>query len=439
MKFVRYSLIAVAATAFSLAAYLTYQAETKPEEITIKVTPYSELESAHVHEAQADDTTPNAEEANQDHDNIARIHYFVKVGDTLSTIFSSWGVPYETTQKLLEADLTSLKLDTIKPGDHLEFVVDRDTKTLQQVIFHESLVERSTYTQNDDGTFAYDFVEEPGEWREEMYSGEINGSFSSSAHRQGLTTTQIANITRVLRDKVNFARELRAGDSFHVLVRRQYVDDHLTGNTEVQGIAITMRGKDVEAFLAEDGRFYDRDGNSLEQAFNRYPIDKQFRRITSPFNPNRRHPVTGRIQPHNGTDFATPVGSPVYSTGDGKVIAVRNHPYAGKYLVIEHNSVYKTRYLHLSRFLVKKGDHVKRGQKIALSGATGRLTGPHLHFEVLVRNRAVDSMTADLPLASSIPNKDKPAFLARVSEFDDMVATEQNASNAKANEDKKTS
>lgn len=439
MKFVRYLLIAVATTAFSLAAYLTYQAETKPEEITIKVTPYSELESAHVHEAQTDDTAPNAELATQDHENIARIHYFVKVGDTLSTIFSSWGVPYETTQKLLEADLTSLKLDTIKPGDHLEFVVDRDTKTLQQVIFHESLVERSIYTQNDDGTFAYDFVEEPGEWREEMYSGEINGSFSSSAHRQGLTTTQIANITRVLRDKVNFARELRAGDSFHVLVRRQYVDNHLTGNTEVQGIAIKMRGKDVEAFLAEDGRFYDRDGNSLEQAFNRYPIDKQFRRITSPFNPNRRHPVTGRIQPHNGTDFATPVGSPVYSTGDGKVIAVRNHPYAGKYLVIEHNSVYKTRYLHLSRFLVKKGDHVKRGQKIALSGATGRLTGPHLHFEVLVRNRAVDSMTADLPLASSIPNKDKPAFLARVSEFDDMVATEQNASNSSANEGKKAS
>ncbi|MFA0544537.1 peptidase M23, partial [Vibrio sp. 10N.222.52.B7] len=73
------------------------------------------------------------------------------------------------------------------------------------------------------------------------------------------------------------------------------------------------------------------EGNSLEQAFNRYPIDKQFRRITSPFNPYRKHPVTGRISPHNGTDFATPVGSPVYSTGDGRVIAIRNHPYAGKY------------------------------------------------------------------------------------------------------------
>ncbi|MFA0071441.1 peptidoglycan DD-metalloendopeptidase family protein, partial [Vibrio breoganii] len=121
-----------------------------------------------------------------------------------------------------------------------------------------------------------------------------------------------------------------------------------------------------------------------------------------------------RISPHNGTDFATPVGSPVYSTGDGRVIAIRNHPYAGKYIVIEHNSVYKTRYLHLSRFLVKKGHQVKRGQKIALSGTTGRVTGPHLHFEVLVRGRAVDSMKANLPLASSILPENKGAFLARV-------------------------
>ncbi len=89
--------------------------------------------------------------------------------------------------------------------------------------------------------------------------------------------------------------------------------------------------------------------------------------------------------------------------------------------MIEHNSVYTTRYLHLSKFLVKKGQQVKRGQKIALSGATGRLTGPHLHFEVLVRNRAVDPMKADLPLATSILNSDKPEFVARIAAFDEKV------------------
>ncbi|MDG2898550.1 peptidoglycan DD-metalloendopeptidase family protein, partial [Vibrio parahaemolyticus] len=180
---------------------------------------------------------------------------------------------------------------------------------------------------------------------------------------------------------------------------------------------------EVAAFLAEDGRFYDRAGNSLERAFNRYPVDRAYRRITSGFNPKRKHPVTGRVTPHNGTDFATPIGAPVYSTGDGKVIAVRKHPYAGNYLVIEHNSVYKTRYLHLNKILVKKGQVIKRGQKIALSGNTGRSTGPHLHFEVLVRNRPVDAMKADLPIAKSLPNIQKPSFLARVSEFDYLVET----------------
>lgn len=346
----------------------------------------------------------------------------MKVGDTLSNIFSSWQLPYETVQKVMEADLESLKLDTIKPGDHLELLLDSDSKQLVELIYHESLVEQAAFTRNNDGSFTYKFHEIPGEWKEKLYAGSVHGSFSTSAYKAGLTTNQIANITRTLKDKVNFARELRAGDSFNVLVKEQYTDDHLTGKTEIQGISIQLRNREVAAFLAPDGLFYDREGNSLEQAFDRYPVDRKFRRITSSFNPTRRHPVTGRISPHNGTDFATPVGSPIYSTGDGRVVALRDHPYAGKYLVIEHNSVYTTRYLHLSRFLVKKGQQIKRGQKIALSGATGRITGPHLHFEVLVRGRAVDAMKANLPMASSIMLKDRKEFLARIASFDAMIS-----------------
>jgi len=413
MKLVRPILIAVAVTAFSLAAVLTFKSEPKSEPTPIKVTAYQSLENA---------VSPTKQPSK------VRAHYFVKVGDTLSTIFSAWNIPYETLQSILEADLESLKLDTIKPGDHLELVLDSDTKQLLKLTYHQSLVERAEFTRELDGSFRYRFVEETGEWREKLYSGDIQGSFSISAYRAGLTPNQIANITRVLRDKVNFVKELRAGDRFNVLVKEQYLGSHLTGNTEIQGIAIHLRGREVAAFLAEDGRFYDRQGNSLEQAFDRFPVAKQYRRITSPFNPRRKHPVTGRVAPHNGTDFATPVGAPVYSTGDGKVIAVRNHQYAGKYLVIEHNSVYKTRYLHLDRFLVKKGQQVKRGQKIAIAGATGRITGPHLHFEVLVRNRAVDPMKANLPLASSISKKDKAMFLARISEFDNRVASQTTVS-----------
>ena len=414
MKFLRTGLIVTAISAFSLALYLSLSPEP-PEDIAIKITPYQGAVSA--------DEKPSSSDVESS--SLVRVHYFVKVGDTLSNVFTDWKLPYGTAQKILEADLESLKLDTIKPGDHLELLLDSESKQLVELIYHESLVEQAVYTENDDGSFSYQFIETPGEWKKKLYSGAVQGSFSTSAYKAGLTSAQIANITRTLKDKINFSKELRAGDSFNVLVKEQYTEDHLTGKTEVQGVSIKLRNREVAAFLAADGRFYDREGNSLEQAFNRYPIDKQFRRITSPFNPYRKHPVTGRISPHNGTDFATPVGSPVYSTGDGRVVALRDHPYAGKYLVIEHNSVYKTRYLHLSRFLVKKGQQVKRGQEIALSGATGRLTGPHLHFEVLVRGRAVDAMKADLPLASSILPKDKGAFLTRIASFDDIISEQE--------------
>ena len=416
MKFLRSGLIIIAISAFSLATLLSFHSEPV-QEASIKITPYQDSQSSDVAKVHSQSGS----------NSLVKVHYFVKVGDTLSNIFSSWKLPYGTVQKVMEADLESLKLDTIKPGDHLELLLDGDSKQLVELIFHESLVEQAVFTKNNDGSFDYQFHEVPGEWKEKLYAGTVHGSFSTSAYKAGLTTAQIANITRTLRDKINFARELRAGDSFNVLVKEQYTDNHLTGKTEVQGISINLRNREVAAFLAPDGRFYDRAGNSLEQAFDRYPVARQFRRITSSFNPYRKHPVTGRISPHNGTDFATPVGAPVYSTGDGRVVAIRNHPYAGKYLVIEHNSVYKTRYLHLSRFLVKKGQQVKRGQKIALSGATGRITGPHLHFEVLVRGRAVNAMKANLPMASSILPQNKKEFLARIASFDGLI-TDQKSS-----------
>lgn len=410
MKFVRPTLVVVAACAFSLAALVNVDSAPDIDSTPIKVTPYQGEQSDLLAQQQA---------------NHVRVHYFVKVGDTLSTIFSSWDLSLYSLQNILEADLESLKLDTIKPGDHLELVIDKESHQLIELVYHQSMVERAIFERGENGNYAYRFVEEPGEWRQQLYSGTIQGSFSLSAYRAGLNPNQIGNITRVLRDKINFAKELRAGDSFNVLVKEQYLGNHLTGNTEVYGITFHLRGREVAAFLAKDGRFYDRQGNSLEQAFDRYPVAAKYRRVTSHFNPRRKHPVTGRVTPHNGTDFATPVGAPVYSTGDGKVVAIRNHPYAGKYLVVEHNSVYKTRYLHLHRFLVKKGQHVKRGQKIALAGASGRITGPHLHFEVLVRNRAVDPLKANLPLASSISKQDKPEFLARISEFDRLVGNAQ--------------
>ena len=123
-----------------------------------------------------------------------------------------------------------------------------------------------------------------------------------------------------------------------------------------------------------------------------------------------------------------PIGTPVEATGDGTVIMTRKHPYAGNYVVIEHGSKYKTRYLHLSKILVKKGQKVSRGQRIGLSGKTGRVTGPHLHYELIEYGRPVNAMRANIPMASSVPKKDMAAFIAKRDEMDRLLHKQELAS-----------
>ncbi|MFO8142850.1 MAG: peptidoglycan DD-metalloendopeptidase family protein, partial [Marinobacter sp.] len=113
--------------------------------------------------------------------------------------------------------------------------------------------------------------------------------------------------------------------------------------------------------------------------------------------------VTGRVSPHNGTDLATPIGTPIMSTGDGIVHRTGDHPFAGKYVEIDHGNAYKTRYLHLHKVLVKRGQKIERGDRIALSGNTGRSTGAHLHFELHINGRPVNALTADIPTAADVP------------------------------------
>ena len=164
--------------------------------------------------------------------------------------------------------------------------------------------------------------------------------------------------------------------------------------------------------LNEDGRYYDKDGHGLSKAYRRYPFDGRYR-ISSPYNLRRLHPITKRISPHHGTDFATPMGTKVYAIGDGVVTRVGNHPAAGKYVVMKHGRKYTTRFLHLSKIYVHKGQRIKMGELVARSGNTGRSTGAHLHYEFQINGRAVDAMKVNLPLSKEVPKKQKTVFNKR--------------------------
>lgn len=350
--------------------------------------------------------------------------YHIQAGDNLSSIFGKLDLRYGDMMRIMETDLNFLALDTLKPGDTLRFWRDQETNHLDKMELEFSLVERAVYTRTPEGDYDFTDVKIPGVWKEYALVGDINGSFSQSVNRLGLGNSEIEQIVTLLKDKINFSRDLRLGDKFEVVQSRQYVDDQLTGNREIQAIKIMNRGGEYTAYLHEDGQYYDKNGDSLQRAFQRKPVSGNYR-LSSNFNPHRKHPVTGRVTPHNGTDWATPVGTPIVSTGDGVVIMTRKHPYAGNYVVIQHGSTYKTRYLHLSKILVRKGQKVTRGQRIGLSGKTGRVTGPHIHYELIARGRAVNAMKANIPMASSVSKKEMAGFIARRDALDSMMKQQE--------------
>jgi len=345
-------------------------------------------------------------------------------GDTLGSIFNMFKIPPCTLQQILAADQEILALDTLRPGNRLSFTLDAEGGVLERMELFIHPAKQVVYQRLDDATFGFDEVILPGTWKQDVLEGSIHGSFYLSAKLAGLSEKETAIVADLFGEQINFAREIHAGDVFQIIRSQQFVEETFTGQSRIEGVRI-FRGKRLySAFLFEDGNYYDHLGESLARAFRRHPMNGQYR-VSSPFNPRRVHPITRRISPHNGVDFAMPTGTPILATGDGVVTRVQNHPYAGKYIEIQHGSHYTTRYLHLSRFQVKTGQKVKRGQRIALSGNTGRSTGPHLHFELHIKGRPVNPLTANIPKASSVPQNKLAEFNQRVNELVSIMGEPQ--------------
>ena len=347
------------------------------------------------------------------------ISYVVQKGDTLSTIFDLLHLSQTTLYKLMEADLNVLALDTIQPGHQLGFNLDTEGD-LKQFIFRSGLTYKVVFDRREKGDFEFREFIEKGGYRREIFAGEVQGDLPRSMQRIGVRIAEAYQVTSLLKERMNFRSHLRAGDRFQLAVSRQYVNGEYTGNSVIEGFVYDGAIRKQSAFLFDDN-YFDADGESLEKAFQRIPLTKRYR-ISSSFNPKRKHPVTGLIRPHNGTDFSVRIGTPVLAAGDGVVSRVIKHRYAGLYIEIQHNRKYKTRYLHLSKAYVRKGQKVSRGQKIAASGNSGRSTGAHLHYELHVNGRPVNAMTAPIPVVQTIARKKRSAFKQQVAELKSQMA-----------------
>jgi murein DD-endopeptidase MepM/ murein hydrolase activator NlpD len=213
---------------------------------------------------------------------------------------------------------------------------------------------------------------------------------------------------------IDFALDIREGDEFRLVYEEQFLDGEKIRNGNILAAEFVNRGHSYRAvrYQAKNGRadYYTPTGQNMRKAFLRSPVD--FRRISSRFG-KRHHPVLNRMRMHKGVDYAAARGTPIRATGDGKIIYRGRKGGYGKTVIIRHGSKYSTLYAHMSSYnrKVRHGSRVKQGQIIGYVGATGRATGPHLHYEFRVHGAHRNPLTVKLPSAASIDKKLKSDFL----------------------------
>lgn len=352
--------------------------------------------------------------------------YKVQKGDTFAELAEhSLGLGYSEVLKLIDDSPDKKALTNLRVGNELDYKVDKDGHLLALRVMQNTRRGYLFERDSADESFAVNDIERTGEATQRLFAGTVSGSFGSSARATGLSSGEVAELISVLGKKLNFSRSARAGDKFQVLVESDVIDGQ---PFDSRILAAHYEGRDDITIVRHDGDYYTPDGKGLDPAFNRYPFKGHYR-ISSPFNLKRHHPITGRISPHKGTDFAMPVGTAVRAPADGRVTRVVSHPLAGKYIVITHDNGYQTRYLHLSRPEVKPGQRVKMGQEIARSGNTGRSTGAHLHYEIIANGSQVNAMRVKLPGGRSLTGKELASFKT---ESKELLAKLETADNNRA-------
>ena len=336
----------------------------------------------------------------------------VKPGDNLSVLFKRAGLNDTAMMNFIAAADESEKLASIKPKHDLIFALDAQN-AIQSLTYVKSRLNKYRYVL-DDTTYRFENIVYTPDVKRASRSGMINSSLYIAGQNAGLDDALIMKLAEIFGWDIDFALDIRKGDSFRILYEEKFLDGEKLGNGAILSAEFVNQGESFRAvrYVHADGgaQYYTPDGKSMRKAFLRAPVD--FRRISSNFNPRRLHPVTKTVRPHRGIDYAAKTGTPVWSSGDGRVVESGYTRYNGNYVIIQHGNNVKTKYLHLHKRKVKKGQRIRQKQIIGTVGATGLVTGPHLHYEFLLNgvHRNPRTIVQKLPKAESISTALKADF-----------------------------
>jgi len=333
-------------------------------------------------------------------------------GDTMEKMFRKNSLDIGHLMAIAQLDEAKRRFRRIKPGD--VFVVTHDEGKIVSLYSKLDLTSALQIDRLDDG-FAVQIVDRPIETRKRHAYGVIESSLFESAAQAGLSDKTIMNVAGIFAWDVDFILDIRTDDNYYVQYEEIWQDGEFVTDGEIIVAEFNNNGRQIQAIRFKDKEnvtdYFTPEGDSVRKAFIRAPVD--FTRISSNFNPNRRHPILNTIRAHRGVDYAAPRGTPIKAAGDGKVIFRGNKSGYGKVVIVQHGGNITTLYAHMSSFAAKArvGARVRQGQTIGYVGMTGLATANHLHYEYRLSGVHRNPRTVSLPDAEPINDEYRQQFL----------------------------
>ena len=336
----------------------------------------------------------------------------VNQGQTLGEILYLNHIDHARIDQIVRASKGIFDFRKVKAGQHYTLICNDDSiQKAQYVIYETSKVEYVVFDIRD--TISVFSKQKDIETRIKESSGIIESSLWNALIQNDMSPALVMELSTIYAWTIDFFR-IKKGDYFKIVYEERYVEDEFIGIGRIYAALFNHANQDFYAFYFEEkegfGDYFDEKGDALRKAFLRAPLN--FSRISSRYSKRRRHPVTGRIKPHLGTDYAAPTGTPILSTANGTVTEARFKKNNGNYVKIKHNSTYSTQYLHMSKIKsgIRPGVYVKQGEVIGYVGSTGLATGPHVCYRFWKNGAQVDPYKQKLPPSKPVKQENRDRY-----------------------------
>ena len=343
-----------------------------------------------------------------------KITHEIKIGETFNNILEKYYVDNKEILLINKKLSKKINVNKLKTNQKIYLTIDQANKTVKKLIFQISNKERIILTQDlEKNTYNQEIVLTKLEKNIIYNENIILQSLYKSAIDKEIPASVIVEFARIYGFQVDFQRDIKKRDRFQIMYE-VFIDEKNkiieTGNILFANLILTGEENSLYYFDKEGSNgHYDKNGKSVRKALMKTPINGA--RLSSPFG-MRKHPIDGFNKMHKGTDFAAPMGTPIMASGSGVIKKAGWCGGGGNCVIIKHNSIYQTVYAHMSKFAkgIRGGVRVKQSQIIGYVGSTGKSTGPHLHYEVIVNGKKINSQTLKLPSGKILKGNDRKLF-----------------------------